>query len=191
MTELLNNTQQSIQFDAGMVISTAIPESIRSELYSAYSNLKDDELEQKLQGISAILPDSIKQELSRFGARLPTDKINLNLSLSSFLFDLYTNGVVAPEAPLKKKALEKRVQDLAIHMDKPEFEVPVEFLQPMLDVFGDDEKTKKMIVTAWIDMPEGSDPKQVFTQINWFGAKMFRNVLNAAEDALFPYFQEG
>ena len=105
MTELLQNTHQSIQFDAGLIITTNTPDNIRAELYSAYANLKDDELEQKLQGIAAILPDSIKQELSRLGARLPTDKVNLTISLSSFLFDLYTNGMIVPEAPLKKKAL--------------------------------------------------------------------------------------
>jgi hypothetical protein len=190
MSDLLKNITQTKQFDAGLLLTIPTPQNIKADLYSAYTNLSGAELTAKLDEIAQNLPNEIKKGLEQFGATLPTDKINLTVSLSSFLFDLYTNGMVIPEAPLRRKAMEKKIQDLAVALDKPEFPIPLEFIQPMLDIMADDKKIKGMHITAWVTMPEGSDPKEVFTQINWEGAKLFGAVVSAAEDALFPYFQE-
>lgn len=198
---IIKNIRQSLDFEIRSLLQTITPQETLAEIITAHNTLKDGELATKLEEISSKLPAQLKAELERFGAKLPTDKISLNITLASFLFNLYTHKLETPESPLKRKSLEKKLQDFAAEIDKDEFEIPMWAVKKLVDVFGDEQSLQGvrnsdghfvggLEVDAYVKLPEGSSPDSAHTRINWLGARLYDQIQNAAVDALLPYYTE-
>lgn len=188
--QLIKNIKQICKFPAKSLINSQTPQEIIDKIAALKSTLTDAALDQALAEVSDILPQTLKAELTQVGAKLPTDEIVLNVSLASFLYDLYTNNLKVPDAPFKQKALEKRLQELAADIDKDEFELKEVYTRKMIDNLGYKDFNNGLIFTAWVDLPEGSDPKQLYTRINGTGVKFFGLIVNAAYDILAPFATE-
>lgn len=188
--QLTKNIKQICKFPAKSLINAQTPQEIIDKINIVKSTTHGAEQEQALSQIAETLPQNLKSELTALGVKLPTDEVILNVSLASLLYDLYTNNLKVPEAPFKQKALEKRLQELASDIDKDEFELKEVYTRQMINNLCHKDFNAALIFTAWVDLPEGSDPKQLYTRINGTGVKFFGTIVNAAYDILAAFATE-
>jgi hypothetical protein len=186
----MKNITQTRKFPASSLFEAEVPKKVQ-EAQNAFhewtSEEKRDEIEikEKRAEIIKLLPQKLKDELTKMNVELPMDKVDLNVKLGGFLFDLYCVACPPPKAPLAIHIFQKKAMDFATELDKDEILHIPEVMDAAKQVLNDDLKWQSANISAWIDLPEkDGQPQKYFMVINNEGARLFNNVINAAVVAI-------
>jgi len=99
----------------------------------------------------SLIPDEYKVQFNQIGITLPTETIDITLTLGDFLFDIIVESIPKPTAPLKLAAYNKGIGDLAERLLAPEFELTESELEAVRKVMDDDVLWSKVKVDAEIN----------------------------------------
>jgi hypothetical protein len=173
------NVTESIKVPASLVVDglKALPDETKRKLlaHASYSGESPDSV---ITELAELLPEAMRKELDNVGAKLPTDTIEIKMTLGEFLFATYIQNVVPVKAPLPIRRHEKRLMELADLFDQPEFEVPSDVKIVLDDVLNVPEKWSALRVSAFVVTSPFNKP----IVLTAAGAAMFSSVVAAAVD---------
>jgi hypothetical protein len=148
----LQNTKQVVKLPVSAVIASQTPDVIKDEMQMIYANYTGEERDAKLSEVADKLPPKMKEELSYFGCKLPTDVVNFYMSLGSYFFDMYVNNLPKKESPIQKQLLEVRKGKLAELLLEDEFTLPAWAEEQISKNMSDEENYGKLIFTLLFDV---------------------------------------
>jgi hypothetical protein len=127
-----------------------------------------------------LLPDEYKNHFNQIGIMLPTETVDITLTLGDFLFDIIVESIPKPTAPLKLAAYNKGIGDLAEKLLAPEFELTESELDAVRKVMDDDVLWGKVKVDAELN---NSGKTLVLSQT---GISIFDKVIQGAVNIFIP-----
>lgn len=172
---MIKNITESIIVPVSALLGSKIPD----EFYMALANDNPDELTE----LHDSLPQDLKDELARYGCKLPNERVSIKLSLGHLFFSMFINGLKKPVAPLNQKALELKVQKLAIELEKEEFEIPEFAISHIVSNMTSEDLWPSLTLDVVI---ENGDLK-VATQIKAVALEKFRSINMASQEVLIGY----
>lgn len=120
----LPNTKQIVPLPVAAVIASVTPDVIRDDIQMVLSNYQGDELKTKLDEIAERLPPKMKEELSRYGCKLPIENVKFYMTVGSYLYDVYCANLPAKESPIQRQLQETRKSRLAEMCMQEEISLP-------------------------------------------------------------------
>lgn len=179
----MRNITQNIKFMACNIIPEKLSPELASDLVDviAAENNKTDKqtLLDKKENLLKRCSNQIVAQLNSIGAKYPSDRVEVYMNLSDFLFDLYAASAPKPESPLGKKLADKKLHDLSEVLNSDEFNLPDWSLEPIRRSLSTDSIWTKMNVSVYVKV---NNEKKYFS-INTKGANNFNEVLDAATSA--------
>lgn len=139
--------------------------------------------DQAVGELEASMPDEYRTQLKAFGARLPSDNLDLTITLGSFFFDLYALVAKAPAAPLAQAIYQKKLQDLAVRLEESELSLSQEEVSIIKPSLENEAVWDKAVLSASVKV---GDEKR-YIQLSNKAAPYFAPVLNAAVTYLMNY----
>lgn len=116
----MENISQTVPLMANLFLRNKPSEQAIPELEKLISNpLSEEEKETvRSQALSLLSPKTLA-ECEQLGVQLPTDYVDVTVTLGSFLFDLYLGATPRPEPPLLQTIWKKDNTRLAEICDRP------------------------------------------------------------------------
>lgn len=139
----------------------------------------------KTEDVTALqssLNPKVLSECLALGARLPTDMVEVTMSVGSLIFDLYQSTAVQPTAPLAVALFSKRLQNLASSVLQDEFELEDRLLPQLRKPLEDESLWNVLDLTLSTEV----NGQKVFLRVNHNAAMYFPKVLEAALSIFIP-----
>lgn len=182
MTDILplKNIKQFNKLPVAMVMANILPDNLRDEYKMIVSNYQGAELQEKLDDLAERIPTKMKEELKKFGCKLPTDAVDFYMTVGSYLFDVYCHNLPHHSAPLNVHREKARKNQLAQFLLQEDITLPS---------WAEDHIVKNML-------DEASYPNTVFSlhyslngeelavQVNAGALKHFQMIEQAAAEWL-------
>jgi len=172
---MIKNITQSLKAQASLFLSASIP----GDLLKNPPSTKEERA-----ALRSKLPNSILDQLGKLGVELPTDLVDVNLELGSFIFDIVYSRQTPPEAPLRKALFEREKQDLAANLNRDSFMLPAPSLQELKTILSDEELWKKVKVSVYTGDP--ANPNKNYFTFSYLIANNFNKIMEAAVDICLP-----
>lgn len=175
----LANVEQTVQMPAVSFYSEKI-ENIEfiqklNAYYAAAAENPSASLGALETELEEICPKDLKENLAKDSLK-PYSHIDITTNLGHVIFDIFMTHTEVPMSPLKKKVLEKQVQELAAMLNKSEFEIDDTIQALLRKVLNDDELWTKTAFSV-----ETSTNKHM--QVNYRGIEAFHKIIEKLVEA--------
>lgn len=173
----VENVEQTLTVPASFFLNE-IPEPNRVAIGTYLTAVSSDEKQSEdvMESLKVAMMEGLQDEsvkmLESLGAKLPSDMIDITMSLGSLLFDLWIESSEKPSAPIKVALYNKKNMEYAALLSAKgdDFAIPKDVLAAAKVVASDDEAWAKS--QAMITIGNGAT-----LQVTSKGAEMFGEVL--------------
>ena len=191
MSRKTKNVTDSVKLAAWTVLGKDLPQETKTLMADYLSFLRVDDQEKAKEGKDKLLqslPKFAADELSKLQVELPTDIIEVHMSLGNILYDLWAQTSQAPQAPLAMELHKRKMSSYAATLDQDEFEIPDEIQKSSRSILEDDDKWGRVSGTAWVYVKnqEGSDTMKQYLTVGSKGISIFPKIINGLVSATLP-----
>lgn len=184
----MENIKQTARMPVWRILKSRTPDSLHKELneLAAAQHYTPEELERARDDLACRLPVNQIRELDSFGVKLPTDSVDLTVSLGSFLFDMYCCAEKAPVAPLARLVHQKKLMEVAPALSADVIKVPKDAIESIRKTLLDDKAWEAAIFVAVHTIPAtGTTPeKSAEVILKTSAASSFGKIIQAAAELM-------
>jgi hypothetical protein len=124
-------------------------------------------------------PEALAELKTNMG--VTEEEVEFRISVGQVLFDLYTQQLQKPTAPMALKRTELEIMTLAQELRKDSFLPSRKVLEATYKVFSDDEKFKSTFINAEFDSAEAPKSLGLIAQIIYSTPQVLHEILSLCE----------
>jgi len=191
MQRRIKNVTDSVKLAAWTILGKDLPAETKALMTDYLGFLRADNQDKAKESKDKLLqslPKFATEELSKLQVELPTDIIEVHMSLGNILYDLWAQTSQTPQAPLALELHKRKMSNYAATLDKEEFELPLEVQKSAQAILEVDDKWDKVSGTAWVYVKkeDSTEPLKQYLTIGSRGISIFPKIINGLVSATIP-----